>query len=85
MAMELSQEIQWRVEVFRKQVPPKGVIPCLFARPDAPTGTQAEGRCRSCGDPIPVGPPHFCPERSTPLLCCDACQQAAMIVLEESG
>lgn len=79
--IEFSEEIQWRVEVMRPQIPSDGGIPFLIVRPDAPVGKEAEGRCRSCGDPLPPGPPVFCPTRSTPALRCEACRQAAWIAI----
>jgi hypothetical protein len=79
--MELDAEIQWRVEAMRRQLPSDGYVPFLVATPDAPSGKEAEGRCRSCGVAIPLGPPAFCPDRTTPLVRCDACRHAAWIVV----
>jgi len=42
-------EVAWRLEIMRKQVPPKGPILDLIAR-EAP---RRPDTCFSCGDPLP--------------------------------
>ena len=46
----LRDEVAWRIEAMRPQVPTSGVIPILLARPDARTAPR--GTCVSCGDPL---------------------------------
>ena len=45
-----DDEIAWRAEAMRPQVPRSGVIPVLLARPEAKTAPR--GTCVSCGDPL---------------------------------
>jgi hypothetical protein len=45
----LAEEVAWRIDAMRPQVPATGAIPLLLARPDAVRGS---GRCCSCGDPL---------------------------------
>jgi len=45
-----DDEVAWRIEVMRPQVPLTGAIPCLLARPEAKTAPL--GMCVSCGDPL---------------------------------
>ena len=62
----LEDEVRWRVEAFRVQLPIAGLIPFLIARADAPVGP---GLCLSCGEPCRVG------QR------CGLCVQAAAIAI----
>jgi len=62
-------EVDWRVDVMRPQVPVRGPIPFLIARPDTPQ----QGRCLSCGDPLTTAQRHRCA----------ACLHAAHRVLYE--
>jgi hypothetical protein len=43
-----QDQLAWRLEAMRRQVPQEGVIPDLIAR-EAPT---QPGTCFSCGDPL---------------------------------
>jgi hypothetical protein len=45
-----GEEVAWRVEAMRGQVPRTGTIPILLARPEAKTAPR--GTCLSCGDPL---------------------------------
>ena len=46
----LRDEVAWRIEAMRPQVPNSGAIPVLLAQPDARTAPR--GTCVSCGDPL---------------------------------
>lgn len=46
-ALAAEDEIAWRVAVMRPQVPAKGAIPLLLARPG---NRFPQGSCCSCGD-----------------------------------
>jgi hypothetical protein len=48
-----DDEVSWRVEAMRPQVPRTGAIPILLARPEAKTAPR--GTCVSCGGPIGEG------------------------------
>jgi hypothetical protein len=48
-----DDEVAWRVEAMRPQVPRSGAIPVLLARPGARTAPS--GTCVSCGDPLAPG------------------------------
>ncbi len=45
-----DEEVAWRIEAMRPQVPRGGSIPVLLARPEAKTAPR--GTCVSCGDPL---------------------------------
>jgi hypothetical protein len=45
-----DDEVVWRIEAMRPQVPRMGTIPVLLARPEAKTAPR--GMCVSCGDPL---------------------------------
>lgn len=60
-------EVAWRVEVMRPQVPLRGAIPVLVARPHH----SKPGGCNSCGDRLGAGQRY----RWGP------CTQAAWVVL----
>lgn len=51
-SMGEGEAVAWRVEAMRPQVPLKGGMPYLKARPAAKGGP---GLCPSCGDPSPAG------------------------------
>lgn len=67
-ALAEEQEVTWRVDAMRPQVPTRGAIPLLLARFDV---VRAAGSCCSCGDPL--GPD----ERYR----CRTCVAAAVAVL----
>jgi hypothetical protein len=46
----VSDEVIWRIDAMRPQVPRTGAIGCLLARPEARTAPA--GMCVSCGDPL---------------------------------
>ena len=48
-----DDEVEWRVEAMRPQVPRTGTIPILLARTAAQHAPR--GTCVSCGDPLAVG------------------------------
>ncbi|MGO9179405.1 MAG: hypothetical protein ACLQBX_02160 [Candidatus Limnocylindrales bacterium] len=48
-ALAGEQEVAWRIDAMRPQVPAAGAIPLLLARSDAVRGS---GKCCSCGDPL---------------------------------
>ena len=48
-----DEDVTWRIEAMRPQVPRTGAIPCLLARPEAKTSPR--GTCVSCGDPLTEG------------------------------
>jgi hypothetical protein len=48
-----DEEVAWRVEAMRGQVPVTGTIPILLARPEARLAPR--GTCLSCGDPLSDG------------------------------
>jgi hypothetical protein len=56
-ALAQEGEIAWRVEVMRPQVPAKGAIPLLVARPGGPWD---QGRCCSCGDALEADERYRC-------------------------
>src|SRR5215203_2036918 len=45
-----DEEVAWRIEAMRPQVPRTGTIPILLARPEAKYAPR--GTCVSCGDPL---------------------------------
>lgn len=45
-----DDEVTWRIEAMRPQVPRTGAIPVLLARPEAKYAPR--GMCVSCGDPL---------------------------------
>jgi hypothetical protein len=45
-----DDEVAWRIEAMRPQVPRTGAIPCLLARLEAKTSPP--GTCVSCSDPL---------------------------------
>src|SRR5437667_87652 len=53
-----EHEVCWRMDAMRDQVPQKGVIPTLLARPEARFSPR--GTCRNCGDPLPPDRPVAC-------------------------
>jgi hypothetical protein len=67
-----DHEVAWRVRVMRPQVPPRGPIRRLLARPDTPL-LDAPRHCGSCGEALAEGRRYVC------LLC----QHAAWLVLLE--
>ena len=69
-ARPVDPEVAWRVEAMRPQVPPRGPIPFLVARPGVVPQPDC---CLSCGDPLPDGRRYRC----------GPCQQAVEIVLNE--
>src|SRR3954469_14625727 len=54
----MDDEVAWRIEAMRSQVPRKGTIPALLARPEARTSPR--GTCVTCGDPLPSDRPTRC-------------------------
>jgi len=48
-----DEEVAWRVEAMRPQVPRTGAIPVLLARPEAKYAPR--GTCVSCGGPLAAG------------------------------
>lgn len=48
-ALAEEQEVAWRIDAMRPQVPSTGGIPLLLARPDV---RPLVGSCCSCGDPL---------------------------------
>jgi hypothetical protein len=48
-----GDEVAWRAEAMRRQVPPRGAIPWLMAREEARTSPR--GTCLSCGDALAAG------------------------------
>ncbi len=67
-------EVRWRYEVMLPQVPPRGPIPLLLARPelrDQWRELRAQGRCDSCGEPATPG------YELRPRPMCAPCQKAA--------
>lgn len=71
VAQTSSPAVAWRVMVMRAQMPARGPIPLLLARPQAPLLRDAPGRCGSCGDPREEGQRYVC----------RACQAAKWLVL----
>jgi hypothetical protein len=69
LALTEEQEIAWRVEAMRPQVPATGAIPLLLARP----GRRFErGTCCSCGDHLAAVDRYRC----------SPCASAVVAVLE---
>jgi hypothetical protein len=66
------REIAWRVAAMRSQIPPRGPIRFLLARPDLVTPC-GPGHCDSCGDAMP-------PEGRYR---CTLCKEAAWLVINE--
>lgn len=66
-----DDEVAWRIDAMRPQVPRTGAIPVLIARPEAKTAPR--GMCVSCGDPLVEG----CRSRCAP------CVSAVERVLNE--
>ena len=64
-----DDEIAWRVEVFRQQIPEHGPLPFLVAR--EAVEPQA-GCCLSCSDPLSSGDAYRCA----------ACSRAANVAVE---
>lgn len=52
-----APEIRWRAVVMGGQVTPRGPLPLLLARPEAP---RPVGTCCSCGDPLPADARYRC-------------------------
>ena len=48
-----DDEVAWRIEAMRPQVPRRGTIPSLLARPEARHAPR--GMCVTCGDPLAEG------------------------------
>jgi hypothetical protein len=48
-----DDDVAWRLEAMRPQVPRSGTIPVLLARPEAKNAPR--GTCVSCGDPLSEG------------------------------
>jgi len=63
--------VAWRVEAMRPQIPLRGAIPFLVARPDL---SAAPGRCGSCGDALEEGQRYRCAP----------CQEADWLALNEA-
>ena len=53
-----DDEVAWRIEAMRPQVPRRGTIPSLLARPEAKHAPR--GMCVTCGDPLPPDRPTRC-------------------------
>ena len=53
-----EHEVRWRMDAMRGQVPRRGVIPTLLARPE--TKFSPKGTCRHCGDQLPPDRPVTC-------------------------
>ncbi len=70
-APPLDPEVAWRIELMRPQVPRRGPIPFLVARPEVVPQPDC---CLSCGDPLPEGRRYRC----------GPCQRAVEIVLDET-
>ncbi len=79
-------EIAWRYAAMLLQVPPRGAIPFLLARPELADAWRELGRdhCHSCGEPLPAG--HvvqiaplcpWCQRARAEAVRCTPCQQAA--------
>ncbi len=56
-ALADEREVAWRIDVMRPQVPAKGAIPLLLARPDAVRGS---GLCCSCGGSLAADERYRC-------------------------
>lgn len=69
-ARPVDPEVGWRAEAMRPQVPRRGPIPFLVARPEVVPQPDC---CLSCGDPLPEGRRYRC----------GPCQRAAEVVLNE--
>jgi hypothetical protein len=54
-----EEAVAWRVVEMRKQIPPRGPIPLLRARPSA-LEVDAPGACLSCGAPVGEGQHYRC-------------------------
>ena len=52
-----EDEIAWRIEAMRRQVPADGPVPLLIARTDVP---RPIGSCCSCGDALGPGDRYRC-------------------------
>jgi hypothetical protein len=53
-----EHEVHWRMDAMRDQVPRRGAIPTLLARPEARFSPR--GTCRHCGDPLAPDRPITC-------------------------
>ena len=69
-----DREVVWRVHALRMQIPPKGSIPPLQARPYLFQGARYK-RCGSCGDPLTTVQQYVCLP----------CQHALWLALEGAG
>jgi hypothetical protein len=69
-ALAAEDEVGWRIAVMRPQVPVKGAIPLLLARPGV---RFRRGTCCSCGDPLGRDDRYRC----------RPCAEAAVAVLRE--
>jgi hypothetical protein len=67
-------DLAWRIAAMRAQIPQTGPIRFLSARPDALVACDAEGKCPSCGDPLPA--------IRTQRFRCTACTRAAWLALD---
>jgi hypothetical protein len=67
-------EVCWRVAAFRSQIPARGPIGFLCARPPRGASHDTPGLCGSCG----------APKESTQRFCCRACSQAKQIAIHEA-
>jgi TubC N-terminal docking domain len=64
-----DDQVAWRLEAMRRQVPTSGPIPFLVARDIQP----APGACQSCGAPLGADQPYRC----------RPCVEAATLTLRE--
>jgi hypothetical protein len=74
----MTPDVQWRVDAMRRQVPPfPRPIPFLVAV----QGCKVQrGHCLSCGEPLEV-----VETPGLPRVRCDACTEAAQLVMREVG
>jgi hypothetical protein len=70
-----DEEVAWRVLVMRGQLPDRGPIPFLLAKPEV-RANDAPGCCLSCGEPLTA-------ERRFRCLFCTAAVQRLLEELEE--
>lgn len=78
--MDFEEEVAWRVEAMRPQIPTEERFPFPFlqARP----GTEAvEGHCFSCGDVMEQQEGEQYRGAMVPRVRCDACTAAAVEVV----
>jgi hypothetical protein len=56
--LSLDDDVAWRIDAIRPQVPRTGTIPPLLARPEAKTAPR--GMCVTCGELLIDGRPVRC-------------------------